>query len=211
MKSLFSNPGMLIVCYVGLVPLAGFGAEPFKGDANNGKIIAEKCTRCHGERGIQQDDPELPDIAGQLASYTYKQVRDFASGARDNARVRRALRDVSEQEMADVAVYLASLPGPVAKGAPLPAPAVVATGDAARGIPACAGCHGEQGEGNAAAIVPAMAGQKRDYLVKTMEDFRSGARSNDPGGVVRAFLQKLTKDEVAQIADYYASLPAAKP
>ena len=56
-----------------------------------------------------------------------------------------------------------------------------------------------------------MAGQKRHYLSKTMEDFRSGARSNDPGSVVAGILKKLNKDEVRQIADYYASLPSVKP
>ena len=109
-----------------------------------------------------------------------------------------------------MAAYLASLPNPAASGGtPLPAPDVVTKGDPGREIPACAACHGARGEGNAGAIVPAMAGQKPDYLVKTMKDFRSEERANDAGGAIRAIIKKLSEEDIAQIADYYASLPPA--
>lgn len=209
----FNNPlfKFKIVLVAGVfMPLGSASADPVKGDPERGGEVAKKCARCHGDSGIKEDDPEMPIIAGQLASYTYKQLRDFASGARDNARVRRALRKTTEQEMADVAAYLASLPNPAASGgAPLPTPAVVTKGDPGREIPACAACHGAQGEGNAGAVVPAMAGQKRGYLVKTMKDFRSDERANDAGGAIRAIIKKLSEQDIAQIADYYASLPPA--
>lgn len=58
-------------------------------------------------------------------------------------------------------------------------------GNTYNGVPACAGCHGPNGVGNAPAVFPRIAGQKIDYLVKTLNDFRAGNRANDPNEIMR--------------------------
>jgi len=66
----------------------------------------------------------------------------------------------------------------------------------------CASCHGPAGV-SAVAIYPNLAGQKEQYLVKQINDFRSGARK-DP--MMPAMVASLTDDDVANIAAYYAGI-----
>ena len=72
----------------------------------------------------------------------------------------------------------------------------------------CASCHGPAGEGNASAGYPALAGLNERYLAAQLEAFRTGTRVN---GVMQPIAAELRNDEVAAMAQYYASLPAPKP
>ena len=51
---------------------------------------------------------------------------------------------------------------------------------------------------------PALAGQKHDYIIEELKEFRSGIRKNDAGGVVRAMLKSITDAEIETIAACYA-------
>lgn len=84
------------------------------------------------------------------------------------------------------------------------------------GVPACMSCHGANGEGQAAASYPRLGGQLQAYLVKQLQDFK--ARRVNP--VMQPFAQKLTDQQINDVAEYYASLspparaqasPAATP
>lgn len=68
----------------------------------------------------------------------------------------------------------------------------------------CAGCHGPNGI-STNPIWPNLAGQKDQYLAKTMRDYKSGQR-NDPN--MNALAQTLSDEEIAALATYYAALPA---
>ncbi|MCK5189425.1 MAG: c-type cytochrome, partial [Methylococcales bacterium] len=48
-----------------------------QGNQQKGKQLAESCAGCHGEKGVSQMDA-FPSLAGQLETYTYKQLRDYA-------------------------------------------------------------------------------------------------------------------------------------
>ncbi|WP_323501966.1 c-type cytochrome [Variovorax sp. RTB1] len=85
----------------------------------------------------------------------------------------------------------------------------IATGGTTQGAPACAGCHGAKGEGNA--DFPRLAGAGQAYLQAQLDAFASGARKNS---IMQQFAQKLTPDERAAVVAYYSQLPApgtAKP
>ncbi|MBS0427381.1 MAG: c-type cytochrome [Proteobacteria bacterium] len=69
------------------------------------------------------------------------------------------------------------------------------------GVAACAGCHGAQGEGNAA--FPRLAGTGADYLRAQLDAFAEGSRKN---GVMQPFAQKLSAQERASVALYYSGL-----
>jgi len=70
----------------------------------------------------------------------------------------------------------------------------------------CAGCHGQNGVGLASAY-PNLAGQKKEYLIKQLNAFKSGARK-DPtmNGMARA----LSSEAIKTIATYYSSLTPSK-
>ena len=77
----------------------------------------------------------------------------------------------------------------------------------AKGALACMTCHGKQGQGNAAAGYPYLAGQPQGYLVKQLQDFASERRKNS---VMQPFASALSADEMNAVASYYAKLPLPK-
>lgn len=87
-------------------------------------------------------------------------------------------------------------------------PALITRGNG-RGAIACSACHGVDGSGNAEAKYPALAALPAAYIVKQLEDFKSGSRSNV---TMREIAAGMSADEMLLAAKYYAALrrPAAK-
>lgn len=79
---------------------------------------------------------------------------------------------------------------------------VVGTFDAAAGG-ACFQCHGQKGEGDATAAFPRLTGQSYGYLVKSLQDYASGARQNE---IMSPIAEALTEQEMQDVSAYYASL-----
>ncbi|MDD5632683.1 MAG: c-type cytochrome, partial [Methylococcales bacterium] len=88
------------------------------GDLNKGKALAETCKSCHGDKGQgmkeeTRDDeilPAIPALAGQVATYTYKQLRDYANGNRSHIQMTGIAKGLTERAAADLAVWFGSLP-----------------------------------------------------------------------------------------------------
>lgn len=76
-----------------------------------------------------------------------------------------------------------------------------------RGAIACAACHGADGSGNAQARYPALAAMPSAYMVKQLEDFRSGTRDNT---TMREIAAGMNAQEMLIAANYYAALPRPK-
>jgi cytochrome c553 len=94
----------------------------------------------------------------------------------------------------------------VAMGLALATVAVTAgaAGDPAAGkakAGACAGCHGANGEGKGS--YPALTGKSQAELATALEEYKSGKRSN---AMMHSFAAKLSDDDIANLAAYYASL-----
>lgn len=73
-----------------------------------------------------------------------------------------------------------------------------------RGATACLACHGPDGAGNGAAGFPRLAGLNADYLIRQIQDYRSGARQN---AIMAPIAAALSDEEAAAVAAYYAALP----
>jgi cytochrome c553 len=73
----------------------------------------------------------------------------------------------------------------------------------------CAECHSMDGISRMARF-PKLAGQRRDYIVKQVRDFRDGRRGND-GGQMVATASDVSDDDLAKAAEYFAGLPAPAP
>lgn len=65
---------------------------------------------------------------------------------------------------------------------------------------ACAACHGPDGN-SAVADFPRLAGQHADYLVKALQDYKSGARKN---AVMAPLAGPLTQRDMEDLAAFYA-------
>lgn len=95
-----------------------FTATAFAGgNAPAGKEKSATCAACHGPEGISQT-PQFPNIAGQYEDYLYQSLKDYKSGARNNAIMAGTVATLSDQDMKDLAAYFASLPGLISLSLP---------------------------------------------------------------------------------------------
>lgn len=190
------NPSGVIVSATMMAP----------GGANsigNGATLAMACTMCHGARGTSPAG--TPHLAGQPASGTYKQLRDFASGHRQSAIMQPLVATLGDQDMRDLAVYYASLERE--RNVALPpsysgTPRLVRNGDPMRAIGACSSCHSPHAERPA---TPVLEGLSETYLRQQLTAFRDGRRSNDINRQMRNAVQALSDQEIAALSRYYAS------
>jgi cytochrome c553 len=177
------------------------------GNVQKGEQIAQTCAGCHGEKGISQME-DYPSLAGQLATYTYKQLRDYADGKRESALMNSVAAGLSEQDSADIAAWFASQPraqGKTQSGNLEKAVRLARRGNGKKIIPPCFTCHGDDGDGEKQDI-PALAGQQPGYFSNTFKDYKTGARSNDVYSRMRLIAQQLSEEEISQLAQYYHQL-----
>ncbi len=158
------------------------------------------CAACHGEKGLPPEK-SLPIIWGQNAGYLYLQFRDFQKGARKDDRMTPIAQSFSKEDALALAEYFSSKPWPYT-GAPSASKADAAVAVAADKSVVCTSCHLEQYQGDSS--VPRLAGQQRDYLQKTMTDFRDRARANNPG--MSDLMNTITPQQIAALAAYLAGL-----
>lgn len=168
------------------------------------------CTDCHGKGGAEPDRDKHPTLAGQVAAYTYKQLRDYKDGKRENRRMQEAVERLTDEQLAALAAWYAKQPIPkveVNEDETVSSETLklVFVGDKSRLIQPCASCHGTRGEG-AIIDVPAIAGQNVKYFVNTMKDYASEKRANDVYSRMRIIAKALTREEIDELAVYYARL-----
>jgi cytochrome c553 len=100
-----------------------------------------------------------------------------------------------------LAADAAHAPPAAAKADPAKGGSLYDTGDNARGLPACASCHGAGGN-STINTNPKLAGQIDNYLHKQLVDFTTPAR-NQP--VMTTYAKMLSEDEKKNIAAYLAT------
>jgi cytochrome c553 len=168
-------------------------------DVGRGATLALRCSMCHGPTGISYADS--PNLAGQYATVTYKQLRDFQSGMRTSSIMNALAGTLSDTEMRQLAAYYASLPHPVNFRLTAAAPDIVKWGAPMRNIVPCGSCHGDIDHTMAS---PWLKGEPQAYIRAELSAFASGERHNDINAQMRAIARELTRQEIDQAAAYYA-------
>jgi cytochrome c553 len=161
---------------------------------------AELCGACHGLNGVP-GDPTTPIIWGQNAGYLYLQFRDFQKGARKDDRMTPIAQGLVKEDALALAEYFAAKPWPNT-GAPAASKADMDVAIATNKSVVCTSCHLEQFQGDSS--VPRLAGQKHDYLLKTLMDFRNHTRGNNPG--MSDLMNTATPEQLGAMANYLAGL-----
>ncbi|ENO87163.1 c-type cytochrome [Thauera linaloolentis] len=195
----------------GLLLAASSASAEVVGDLERGKAVAaEVCVACHGADG-NSPVPMFPKLAGQHADYALKQLQEFASARRQSDIMKPIVEGLSARDMADAAVFFASQqpsPGQVDDPSMLETGRrVFNEGNPDQGVPACAGCHGQNGVGNAR--YPRLAGQHPTYVLDQMQQFADGRRTNDKR-LMQTIASRLGETETRAVAEYIASLEASK-
>ncbi|OIQ78642.1 cytochrome c4 [mine drainage metagenome] len=177
------------------------------GDAAKGAAIATTvCVACHAADG-NSVMPANPKLAGQHAEYIVKQLKNFKAGTRANPVMGPMASTLSEDDVANLAAYF-SAQTPKAGAAKSNGPGsdgekIYRGGVAAKGVPACAACHGPNGAGIPVQF-PRLAGQHAEYVTNQLKAFRSGERANAP--MMKTIAAKLSDPEIAAVADYMQGL-----
>ena len=199
-----------------------------EGNISSGKEKAAACVSCHGEHGNSLVS-SFPKLAQQHSSYLIKQLKAFKSGARQNPMMSSIAMGLTDEDMLDIAAYYADqevsanelpvlddededqkpaategakkadgadkIQTLIAQGSDL-----YRNGDLTREVSACIACHGPFGEGNKPAGYPLLKSQHADYLIKTLTDFKTDARSNNPENIMHMIAKKMTDEEIKAVS-----------
>lgn len=177
--------------------------------------IAERvtpCTACHGKEGRATSDGYYPRIAGKPAGYLHNQLLNFRDGRRHYPLMVHLVEHLTDAYLAEMARYFASLDLPYPPPQRVDAPAAMLArgealarrGDATRGIPPCARCHGERLTGVAPSI-PGLLGLSRDYLYGQLGFWKTGERRAQAPDCMGRIASALTPDDVAAVSAWLAA------
>jgi len=216
---------ILLLCMIFCVDFAA-GEEVPAVDLELGEEINETCAGCHGEFGQGSIDGEYPRLAGLTSGYIARQLRLFKQRQRINIPMLPYTneRELPEEDLVSIAAFLASIELPTRL------PAInAAEFDALERLQAskkvvniatypgdveagrkfykreCASCHGSDGYGDASKDIPQLAGQYSQYLLKQVENIRSGERFHDDPDDAGIF-QEYSDAGIAAMLAYLATL-----
>jgi len=176
-----------------------FLAQPAvaEGNAEAGAELGYTCLGCHGIEGYRNAYPSyrVPKLGGQKAGYLIIALKGYRSGERSHPTMQAQATSMSDQDIEDVAAYLASLGGDTVASGGTKAPSFAAA-------TACAACHGQDGI-SVNAEWPTLAGQYESYLERALNQYRNGARKN---AVMAAQAAIIAEEDIAPLARYFAGL-----
>ncbi|MEZ5646764.1 MAG: c-type cytochrome [Burkholderiaceae bacterium] len=171
-------------------------------EARAKKIAGGSCFLCHGAQG-ESTSEVFPRLAGQNAEYIAKQLAAFKSGQRKSSAMADMAARLTPDEMLALGHYYHQMPvsredtkDPMLAGV---GRYIFHNGNKYSGVPACASCHGQTGEG--AANLPRLANQFSGYLFTQLKSFNTRERTND-NAVMHAVVEKMTELEMAAVAEY---------
>jgi cytochrome c553 len=191
------------VALIGMLSIAMIcGSVAHAADPADG--IKEKvatCVGCHGENGISQTE-NIPSLAGQPDQFIQWQMVYFRAGARKNELMQPIAEQVSNEDVRSLGAYYAALTPP--KSSPDDNPDLSKKGAQAAVGRRCASCHTDSFAGTKA--VARLAGQREEYLLKALHDYKSGARVGGGQAAMADVAYPLSEEEITALAHYLAHL-----
>jgi cytochrome c553 len=190
---------------VGLTAMAAMSAHAQADEARARKIANGVCFMCHGENG-ESTSEIFPRLAGQHAEYIAKQLKAFKTGERKSTAMAEMVAKLTDDEMLALGRYYEKMPtvrenvkdtGLAAMGA-----YIYQNGNKSSGVPACASCHGPDGQGSK--DLPRLAGQIPGYLFTQLKQFNQRQRTND-NIVMHVVAEKMTELEMSAVAEYLST------
>jgi len=171
-------------------------------DLEAAKKKAELCATCHGENGISQME-NTPSLAGQPDQFIQWQLVYFRSGARKSEAMQPIVEEITNDDIRNLGAYFASLMPPKA-AQPDDNPDLSKKGAQAASGRRCANCHTDSFAGTNA--VARIAGQREDYLLKALHDYKAGARSGGGVAAMADVAYPLSEEEIIALAHYLSHL-----
>lgn len=197
-----------------ILPLSAGRAQPSDAAPDTIAARVQACTSCHGLQGQGTDSDYFPRLAGKPAGYLYNQLVAFRGGRRRYPPMNYLLEFLPDAFLQEMADYFAAQRPPlppravpiVSKDILAAGQSLVTKGDAKRGIPACAGCHGPTFTGMEPAI-PGLLGLQPSYISAQLGAWRYGTRTAAAPDCMQIVAALLTENDVTAVAAWLASLP----
>jgi cytochrome c553 len=171
-------------------------------DIAAGKEKAELCVGCHGENGVSQME-NMPSLAGQPDQFIQWQLVYFRAGARKNEQMQPIVEQITNEDIRNLGAYFASL-SPPKNDKPDDDPELSKRGAQAAAGRRCAACHLDTYAGTKG--VARLAGQREDYLLKALRDYKGGLRSGGAQAAMAEVAFPLHEEEIVALAHYLAHL-----
>jgi cytochrome c553 len=170
-------------------------------DPAAGREKAEVCLACHGANGVSQT-PGVPSLAGQPDGFLQWELVFFRNNQRHDPIMEPIAQTLTDEDVRNLGAYISSLPVPA-----LPVPVDTAPDETAGGAALvaqgrCAACHGDKFEGMQAAA--RLAGQREEYLVKALKDFRSGVRPSTGLAAMTEVAAHMSDENIDAVAHFLA-------
>lgn len=196
------------------------GSDDIASLITEGTDTIPACATCHGETGLGSADIAAPMIAGMDAGFLSTALKGFADGTRYGDTMSSIAPELSAEQIAALSDYFAAQPAEKQDW-----PAQDEPGDAALGeqifhdgnwgvlLPACASCHGQNGEG-VGAVFPRIAGQEPTYVATRLEQLAAPETpSTDPDiALMESVAAKLSDADRKNLIAYLVTLdPTAGP
>ena len=194
MNVIFSKTDRLAILFMLFFSLSALAA----GDQKAGQTKFETCSGCHSRPGYSNVYPRynVPKLAGQHAGYTVSALEAYASNDRGHAGMQGNAAGLNPQDMEDIGAYLATFE---LADNPVEVEGDINAGETKAG--SCVACHGEGGN-SSDANYPKLAGQYQSYLIKVLQDYKLGKRSNP---MMNSIVSALSDEDIENIAAFYAS------
>ena len=166
------------------------------------KSVLNTCNACHGAKGISMI-AQTPSLAGQPNIFTQYQLVFMRDGGRKPGVMAAVVKTLTDDQIRALGAYYESLPPPPA----LKTPATIDEAKVTAIIKSrhCDSCHKEDfsGQGETGRL----AGQRPDYLIKSLKDFRTSERRGRGLGAMMEVSATLQDDDIQMIAAYLARKP----
>jgi cytochrome c553 len=159
------------------------------------------CLACHGASG-QAAIPGVPSLGGQPAFYLTVQLLMFREKLRVTEPMNQATQGLTDDELKKIADYISRLPPPAPAGGPAD-PARIERARALIEQHRCNFCHNRNYAG--AENVPRLAGQREDYLIKALGEYKTNARRGYDASMADV-LYAIGDEEMLDLAYFLARL-----
>jgi cytochrome c553 len=160
------------------------------------------CLACHGEKG-QSEQPEVPSLGAQPAFYVMVQLYMFRERLRTVEVMNAMTQGLTDDDLRSMANIIAKLPPP----RPIEASGDPARLDRARALiqqHRCNFCHNPDFSG--AQQVPRLAGQREDYLVKALREYKNNTRRSYDAAMGDV-LYEISDEQFLDLAYFLTRLP----
>ena len=188
-------------------------AQDITGNAQAGEKINAMCIGCHGIKGYQASFPEIykvPMISGQSAKYIEAALQSYKKGDRKHPTMRSISESLTDQNMADLAVYYSKhglVEGQMASAKDVKGPSVAVA--ALLGKANCASCHGADFSSPIDPSYPKIGGQHADYLYVALKAYKisDNAKVGRNNAIMASMAKQYSNAELKLMANYLASVP----